>query len=140
MLGTSDTWSMSHSSHRPSEPVYYIEDCRIFGCCHVIPCQFSPLQYSCTAKSATQTQFWSFELEWFLKIFVWLIGVQAQDLWHDMVVAILLHTNFPLCSIPAPQKEQLKSNWSFGLMFTFCKYLVTTPQLTLQKKMMLNQI
>ena len=29
MLGTSDAWSMSHSSHRPSEPVYYIEDCRI---------------------------------------------------------------------------------------------------------------
>ena len=30
MLGTSDTWSMSRLSHRPSEPVYYIEDCRIF--------------------------------------------------------------------------------------------------------------
>ena len=29
MLGTSDTWSMSRLSHRPSEPVYYIEDCRI---------------------------------------------------------------------------------------------------------------
>ena len=25
MLGTSDTWSMSRSSHRPSKPVYYIE-------------------------------------------------------------------------------------------------------------------
>ena len=29
MLGTSDTWSMSRSSHRPSEPAYYIEDCQI---------------------------------------------------------------------------------------------------------------
>ena len=29
MLGTSDAWSMSRSSHRPSEPAYYIEDCRI---------------------------------------------------------------------------------------------------------------
>ena len=29
MLGTSDTWSMSHLSHLPSEPMYYIEDCRI---------------------------------------------------------------------------------------------------------------
>ena len=31
MLGTSDAWSMSRSSHRPSEPAYYIEDCRILG-------------------------------------------------------------------------------------------------------------
>ena len=30
MLGTSDAWSMSLSSHRPSKPAYYIEDCRIF--------------------------------------------------------------------------------------------------------------
>ena len=30
MLGTSDAWSMSRSSHRPSDPSYYIEDCRIF--------------------------------------------------------------------------------------------------------------
>ena len=29
MLETSDAWSMSCSSHRPSEPAYYIEDCRI---------------------------------------------------------------------------------------------------------------
>ena len=29
MLGTSDAWSMSHLSHWPSEPAYYIEDCRI---------------------------------------------------------------------------------------------------------------
>ena len=29
MLVTSDAWSMSHLSHRPSEPAYYIEDCRI---------------------------------------------------------------------------------------------------------------
>ena len=28
-LGTSDAWSMSRSSHRPREPAYYIEDCRI---------------------------------------------------------------------------------------------------------------
>ena len=36
MLGTSDAWAMSRSSHRPSEPAYYIEDCRIsntFGSC-----------------------------------------------------------------------------------------------------------
>ena len=29
MLGTSDAWSMSHLSHPPSKPAYYIEDCRI---------------------------------------------------------------------------------------------------------------
>ena len=29
ILGTSDNWSMSRSSQRPSEPAYYIEDCRI---------------------------------------------------------------------------------------------------------------
>ena len=28
-LGTSDAWSTSHLSHRPSEPAYYIVDCRI---------------------------------------------------------------------------------------------------------------
>ena len=26
MLGTSDAWSMSRSSHRPSDPAYHIED------------------------------------------------------------------------------------------------------------------
>ena len=30
ILGTSDAWSMSHSSQRPSDPAYYIEDCRIY--------------------------------------------------------------------------------------------------------------
>ena len=29
ILGTLDTWSTSHLSHRPSEPAYYIVDCRI---------------------------------------------------------------------------------------------------------------
>ena len=29
ILGTSDTWSMRRSSHRQSDPAYYIEDCRI---------------------------------------------------------------------------------------------------------------
>ena len=29
MLGTSNAWLMSRSSHRPSEPAYCIEDCRI---------------------------------------------------------------------------------------------------------------
>ena len=29
ILGTSEAWSVSHSSQRPSEPAYYIEDCRI---------------------------------------------------------------------------------------------------------------
>ena len=33
MLGTSDSWSMSRSSHRPSEPAYYIVDCRILSAC-----------------------------------------------------------------------------------------------------------
>jgi hypothetical protein len=28
MLGTSDAWLMSRSSHRPRDPAYYIEDCR----------------------------------------------------------------------------------------------------------------
>ena len=31
ILGTSDTWSMSHSSKRLSDPAYYIEDCRIYN-------------------------------------------------------------------------------------------------------------
>ena len=29
ILGTSDTWSTSRLSHRPSDPAYYIVDCRI---------------------------------------------------------------------------------------------------------------
>ena len=31
ILGTSDASSTSCLSHRPSEPSYYIADCRIFG-------------------------------------------------------------------------------------------------------------
>ena len=31
ILGTSDTRSMSCSSQRPSDPAYYIKDCRILG-------------------------------------------------------------------------------------------------------------
>ena len=31
MLGTSDAWSMSCLSHRPVDPAYYIENCRILG-------------------------------------------------------------------------------------------------------------
>ena len=31
ILGTSDAWSMSYSSQRPSKPAYCIEDCRIFA-------------------------------------------------------------------------------------------------------------
>ena len=30
ILGTSDTWSMRQSFHRPSDPAYYIEDCWIY--------------------------------------------------------------------------------------------------------------
>ena len=30
ILGTSDACSMSRLAHRPSDPAYYIEDCRIF--------------------------------------------------------------------------------------------------------------
>ena len=37
MLGTSDAWSTSRSSHRPREPGYYIEDCRIFATSKNIP-------------------------------------------------------------------------------------------------------
>ena len=33
ILGTSDAWSMSRSSQRPSDPAYYIEDCRISILC-----------------------------------------------------------------------------------------------------------
>ena len=29
ILGTSDAWSTSRLSHRPSKPAYYIVDCRI---------------------------------------------------------------------------------------------------------------
>ena len=29
ILGTSNAWSMSRSSHQPSDPAYYIEDCWI---------------------------------------------------------------------------------------------------------------
>ena len=29
ILGTSDAWLMRRSSHRPSDPAYYLEDCRI---------------------------------------------------------------------------------------------------------------
>ena len=32
ILATSDTWSTSRLSHQPSEPAYYIVDCRIFTC------------------------------------------------------------------------------------------------------------
>ena len=31
ILGTTDTWSMSHLFNQPSKPAYYIEDCRILG-------------------------------------------------------------------------------------------------------------
>ena len=31
ILGTSDAWSMRQSSHRPSNPAYYIEDCWILS-------------------------------------------------------------------------------------------------------------
>ena len=31
ILGTSDTWTTSGLSHRPSEPAYYIVDCRILA-------------------------------------------------------------------------------------------------------------
>ena len=30
ILGTSDAWSLSRLSHRPSKQAYYIEDCRIY--------------------------------------------------------------------------------------------------------------
>ena len=39
ILGTSDDWSMSHLSHRPSNPVYYIEDWWIF-CNHFLQCEY----------------------------------------------------------------------------------------------------
>ena len=33
IFGTSDAWSMSHLSQRPSDPAYYIESCRICRVC-----------------------------------------------------------------------------------------------------------
>ena len=30
MLGTSDNWLMSNSSYRPSDKLYYIDDCLIY--------------------------------------------------------------------------------------------------------------
>ena len=38
---------MSHSSQRPSEPDYYIKDCRIFGLCtlHQTSCQYHLINY-----------------------------------------------------------------------------------------------
>ena len=36
ILGTSDAWSMSRLSKRPSDPAYYIEDCRIFEDCQIL--------------------------------------------------------------------------------------------------------
>ena len=37
IFGTSNTWSMSHSSQQPSLQAYYIEDCRISGrCCQML--------------------------------------------------------------------------------------------------------
>ena len=35
VLGTSDTWSTSRLSHRPSAPAYYNVDCRISTLTHL---------------------------------------------------------------------------------------------------------
>ena len=43
MLGTSDTWSMSRWSQRPSNPAYYIEDCRIYSVDSIIEQQLEVL-------------------------------------------------------------------------------------------------
>ena len=43
MLGPSDTWLMSRSSHQPSEPVYYNKDCR-----------FTKMGISCGARDPTR--------------------------------------------------------------------------------------
>ena len=40
-LGTSDTWLLSRLSQRPSNPVYYIEDCRISTALRAAPEQLS---------------------------------------------------------------------------------------------------
>ena len=45
MLGTSDAWSMSRSSHRPSEPAYYIEDCRILSVISLFCTCYKSLEY-----------------------------------------------------------------------------------------------
>ena len=42
ILGTSDTWSTSRLSHRPSEPAYYIVDCRISS---LVQCMEASLCY-----------------------------------------------------------------------------------------------
>ena len=58
ILGTSDTWSTIRLSHRPSKPVYYIVDCRIYTVFLSIPylhffCQY-PLKNYLAQKSIKQ--------------------------------------------------------------------------------------
>ena len=36
ILGTSDAWLRSSFSHQPSDPVFYIEDCRISTLTHTM--------------------------------------------------------------------------------------------------------
>ena len=50
MLGTSDTWSTSHSSQRTSEPAYCIVDCQIlrqYVCKATILDEFQNLLSAC---------------------------------------------------------------------------------------------
>ena len=42
---TSDAWLMSRSSHRPSDPEYYIEDCRISWLCRLLEGQKPPIKF-----------------------------------------------------------------------------------------------
>ena len=48
-IGTSDAWSMSHLSQRPSKSAYYSEDCWIFG----------PVNKSCKATPKGATKYFS---------------------------------------------------------------------------------
>ena len=57
MLGTSDAWFMSRSSHRPSEPAYYIEDCRILcSTTYFILCSLSQKEIRGAVKKSRTTR------------------------------------------------------------------------------------
>ena len=55
LLGTSDAWLTSRLSHRPSEPAYYIVDCRIYTECHEIAFQISGTVLNRAMKASIDT-------------------------------------------------------------------------------------
>ena len=50
MLGTSEAWSLSRSSHRPSEPAYYIVDCWISVSSSLTSLTVHTSMYKCLVK------------------------------------------------------------------------------------------